>query len=57
MRFAADAAIHVGPWDFNCRHMITEHLLGNSVVARMSHLGEIRGQPSLAINLDSDQTL
>jgi len=29
MRLAADAVIYVRLWDFNCRYMITERLLGN----------------------------
>ena len=56
MRFAADAVIYVHLWDFVCRHMITEYLLGNSVVAHTCHNGEIHGLPSIATSLDSDQT-
>jgi len=54
MRFPADAVIYVHLWDFNCRHMITEDLLGNRINARMCHNGEIHGQPSIANSLDSD---
>src|ERR1035437_3104029 len=56
MRFAADAVIYVHLWYFNCTHMITLHLLGNSVVARTCHNGDVHGQPSIATRLDSDQT-
>jgi hypothetical protein len=56
MRFASDAVIYVRLWDFNCMHMITGYLLASSVVARTCHNDDVHGQPSIATNLNSDQT-